>query len=75
MPKLPGVSEAGEPSPVMTLTELAAYLRISKAQLSNVINGRVPGVSPLRNVRIGRRILIRREWADAWLEQAAENQS
>jgi len=33
-----------EPSTVMTLQQAAAYLRISKAHLSNVIGGKVPGV-------------------------------
>jgi excisionase family DNA binding protein len=54
--------------PIMTLEEAAEYLRISKAHLSNVINGKVPGVRPPRVFRAGRRILIRREWLDRWLE-------
>jgi excisionase family DNA binding protein len=53
----------------MTLQQAAAYLRISKAHLSNVIGGKVPGVQPMRSVRIGRRILIRQEWMDQWLEK------
>jgi hypothetical protein len=39
--------------------------------LSNVINGKVEGVPKLLVARVGRRILIRREWADEWLEKAA----
>ena len=39
-----------ESTPVMTLTQAAAYLRVSKAHLSNVINGKVPGVPPVRGV-------------------------
>lgn len=58
-----------EPSTVMTLQQAADYLRISKAHLSNVIGGKVPGVQPMRSVRIGRRILIRQEWMDQWLEK------
>ncbi len=57
---------------VMTLTQAAAYLSVSKAHLSNVINGKVPDVPVLLHARIGRRILIRREWADEWLEAAAQ---
>jgi hypothetical protein len=45
-------------------------LRISKAHLSNVINGKVPDVPPLRSFRVGRRVLIRREWVDEWMEAA-----
>jgi len=52
----------------MTLKEAASYLHISKAHLSNVINGKVPGCEPIRSFRVGRRILIKREWIDAWLE-------
>ena len=59
-----------EQTPVMTLTQAAAYLRVSKAHLSNVINGKVPGVPPVRSFRMGRRILIKREWVDEWMEAA-----
>jgi len=54
----------------MTLSQAAAYLQISKAHLSNVINGKVSGVQPVRCVRMGRRILIKREWVNQWLETA-----
>jgi excisionase family DNA binding protein len=57
-------------TPVMTLSQAASYLRISKAHLSNVINGKVPGVRPVRFFRLGRRVLIKREWIDEWLEVA-----
>ena len=66
------LSNANERSQVLTLTQTAVYLRISKAHLSNVIAGKVLGVPALRHVRAGRRILIKREWADQWLEAAAE---
>jgi excisionase family DNA binding protein len=57
---------------VLTLKQAAAYLQVSKAHLSNVINGRVTGVPPLRHAQIGRRILIKRAWADEWLEMAGQ---
>ncbi len=57
-------------TPVMTLKQAAAYLQISKAHLSNVINGKVADVPPLRCFRVGRRILIRREWVEEWMESA-----
>ncbi|MCZ2154329.1 MAG: helix-turn-helix domain-containing protein [Bryobacterales bacterium] len=57
-------------TPVMTLKQAAAYLQISKAHLSNVINGKVPDMQPLRCFRVGRRILIKREWVDEWMESA-----
>jgi hypothetical protein len=61
-------SGANEHSEVLTLEQTAAYLQISKAHLSNVINGKVSGVPPLRHAQIGRRILIKHEWAEEWLE-------
>jgi hypothetical protein len=71
----PPIAQMPNPSErlqVLTLAQTAAYLRISKAHLSNVIAGRVPGVPVFRHVRAGRRILIKREWADQWLEAASE---
>jgi Helix-turn-helix domain len=59
-------------SVVFTLKQTAAYLQISKAHLSNVIKGKVAGIPPLRHAQIGRRILIKREWADEWLESAGQ---
>ena len=61
-------SKNNESSTVMTLQQAAAYLRISKAHLSNLIAGKIAGVQPVRCVRVGRRILIRQEWMDQWLE-------
>lgn len=61
--------ETCEVSEVLTLQQAASYLRISKAHLSNIINGKVPDVCPLRHAVVGRRILIRRNWADEWLEK------
>ena len=58
------------PQPVMTLQQAASYLQISKAHLSNVINGKVRGVKPVRSFRMGRRVLIKRQWIDEWLDMA-----
>jgi excisionase family DNA binding protein len=55
---------------VLTLPEAAKYLRVSKSHLSNVINGKVRGIEPLRFRRVGRRILFRRRWLDEWMELA-----
>ena len=57
-------------SSVMNLRQAAAYLQVSRAHLSNVINGKVLGVFPIRSFRVGRRVLIKREWIDEWLETA-----
>ncbi len=55
---------------VMTLAQAASYLQVSKAHLSNLINGKLPGVKPVRFFRLGRRVLFKREWIDEWLDVA-----
>jgi len=65
---LPRASGTNNHSPVFTLKQTAEYLRISKAHLSNVITGKVAGVPSMRHARVGRRILIKRQWANEWLE-------
>jgi excisionase family DNA binding protein len=52
---------------VLTISDAAQLMRCSKAHLLNVIHGRVVNVPPLPCVRIGRRILIRREALERWL--------
>ena len=55
---------------MLSLKQAADYLQVSKAHLSNVINGKVSGVPRARSFRVGRRVLIKREWIDDWLETA-----
>lgn len=57
---------------MLTLSQVAAQLRCSKAHLSNVINGKLLCVPPLPVVRIGRRVLIRPETLQTWLSQLEE---
>ena len=57
------------PSKVLNLAEAAALVRCSRAHLSNVINGKVHGIPRLPAVRIGRRVLFRRESLEVWLQQ------
>lgn len=53
---------------VLTVREVAQILRCSKAHVSNVMNGKVPGVPKLTHIALGRRKLIRREWLERWME-------
>jgi excisionase family DNA binding protein len=53
---------------VLTLREVASILRCSKTHVSNAVNGRVPGLPRLTHVALGRRILIRKEWLQEWME-------
>jgi excisionase family DNA binding protein len=62
-------------SSVMSLKQAASYLQVSKAHLSNLINGKVTGVPPVRSFRLGRRVLFKREWIDAWIEAAAQDEA
>ena len=39
----------------------------SKAHVSNVLNGKVPGVQNLTHLAMGRK-LLRRSWLDPWME-------
>src|SRR5262252_1246662 len=60
---------AVEPAKVLNLAEAAALVRCSRAHLSNVVNGKVHGIPRLPTVRIGRRVLFRRESLESWLQQ------
>ena len=52
---------------VLTLEEAARVMRCSKAHLLNVIHGRVANVPPFPSMRVGRRLLVRRESLERWL--------
>jgi len=52
--------------PVMTVSEVARCLRCSKSHVYNAINGKVPGVSPLPAICMGRRRLVRRSTLEEW---------
>jgi len=64
------VSATAELPSILTLEETAAFLRVSKAHASKLARGRVRGMKPLPVVRLGRRILIRREALLDWLLSA-----
>jgi excisionase family DNA binding protein len=50
----------------MTIPEVAADLRCSKAHVYNLIHGKVRGVSSLPAIPMGRRILVRRSTLERW---------
>jgi excisionase family DNA binding protein len=54
---------------VLTADEVARELRCSKAHVYNAIKGKVSGISALRVIRMGRRILIRRSSLHQWLRE------
>lgn len=52
---------------LLTLDETAALLRCSKAHASKLTRGKIRGVKPLPAIRLGRRVLVRREDLLQWL--------
>ncbi len=51
---------------VLTVAEVAAELKCSKAHVHNAINAKVAGVSPLPAIHMGRRKLVRRSALERW---------
>jgi excisionase family DNA binding protein len=60
--------------PVMTVGEVAAELRCSKAHVYNAVNGKVAGVSTLPVIQMGRRVLVRRSSLERWKQQNESGQ-
>ncbi len=51
---------------ILTVSEVAAELRCSKAHVHNAINGKLSGVTPLPAIPMGRRRLVRRSALEQW---------
>jgi excisionase family DNA binding protein len=56
-------------SEILTVAEVAAELRCSKAHVYNTIAGRIEGVSSLPAISMGRRKLVRRTALEQWKER------
>lgn len=54
---------------ILTVAEVAAELRCSKAHVHNAINGKLVGVSLLPAIHMGRRKLVRRSALERWKTQ------
>jgi len=61
--------EAGAVPKVVDVAEAGASVRCTRAQPCNLIPHKLPGISSLPSVRIGRRVLFRRESLEQWLEE------
>jgi len=59
---------------VMTIPEVAAELRCSRSHVYKLLEGRVPDVSPIPHICLGRKKLVRREALERWKLQI-ENHS
>ena len=66
--RVPEAKDAAIPK-VLNLAEAAALVRCSRAHLCNIVHGKIPGIPLLPTVRIGRRVLFRRESLEQWLEE------
>lgn len=51
---------------ILTILEVAAELRCSKAHVYNAISGKVNNVKPLPAISMGRRKLVRRGALEEW---------
>ena len=58
---------------VLTVAEVAAELRCSKAHVHHLIAGQVRGVRPLPSLWLGRRRLILRASFEDWLRTTEHN--
>jgi excisionase family DNA binding protein len=54
---------------ILTCGEVAKRLRLSKGQLSKLINGKIAGVPRLKTARLGRRVVVREETLEQWLRE------
>ncbi len=54
--------------PVLTVAEVAEELRCSKAHVHNLINGKIPGVTALPSLHLGRRRMVRLSTLHSWIE-------
>jgi excisionase family DNA binding protein len=54
---------------LLSFSDTAKRLKVSKAQFSKLINGKVPGIPPLKIARLGRRVLVREEALEQWLRE------
>lgn len=54
---------------ILTTDEVARELRCSKAHVSKAIAGKLPNVTPLPVVPMGRRKLVRRAALVKWIEE------
>jgi excisionase family DNA binding protein len=54
---------------VLTVADCARLMGCSRAHISNLIRGKVPGVPPLPHARLGRKVVFKGEWIEEYLEQ------
>jgi len=68
---MPNTSYGLQDLDLLTFRKVAVALQCPKADVSNVIVGRVPGRFPIPAVHLGRRMLVRRESTLTWIAHLA----
>ena len=56
-------------SSILTIREVAEFLRCSRAHVQKALGGKIAGIPQLAHVKMGRRKLVRREWLEQWMEE------
>lgn len=64
--RVPAMPDVVGPS-LLTIAEVALFLRVSRAHVSALVNGKVRGVPRLPSARLGRRVLVARASLEEWL--------
>jgi excisionase family DNA binding protein len=54
---------------ILTIKEVAAVLRCSRAHVQKALVGKIAGVPQLAHVNMGRRKLVRKERLELWMEE------
>lgn len=54
---------------ILRTSELCLWLDASKATVSRMVNGKIPGLAPLPCLRLGRSMRFRREAIENWLRE------
>ena len=74
MNSAPSVEREADVGPhILTVAEAAHELRCSKAHVHHLIAGKVPGVTPLPSLWLGRRRLILRASFEEWIRANEHN--
>jgi hypothetical protein len=60
---------------VLTVGEVAAELRCSKAQVYRLMNGEVDGLTPLPTLALGRKRVVMRASLEAWKHRNERNRA
>jgi hypothetical protein len=60
---------------ILTAKEIAGELRCSKAQVHRLMNGKVPGVTPLPTLPLGRKKVVIRDSFEAWKRANEKNRA